>query len=461
MAENGKSEIKDRYPPQSVEIEMAVIGAMMLESEASNKAIEILHEDHFYNTAHRHIFKSMKNLYRDDQAIDLMTATEQLKKDKKLEEIGGSFYLTECINQVTTAANIEYHARIILEKAILRELITIAADISQKGYEATSDALTILDEAEQKIFQINQHKQKEGFQLISPILHETVEIIEKYQKRQGDVIGIPSGFSKLDEMTAGFQKSDLIIIAGRPSMGKTALALNIARNAAFSNKFAVGFFSLEMSKFQLAMRLISSEAKIDSKKLRTGKLSNEEMRKVAMAANSLSEAPVFIDDSASLTFFELKSRARRLKKDDNLDLIIVDYLQLMKPSDTKQNREQQISEISRNLKGIAKDLEVPVVALSQLSRAPETRGEKKRPMLSDLRESGAIEQDADVVLFVYRPEVYEINTVSRGEKEIETTNLAEIIIGKQRNGPVGTVDLTFLKDVGRFETMSYEEDIPF
>ncbi|MCP4726619.1 MAG: replicative DNA helicase [bacterium] len=440
---------------------MAVVGAMMLESDASNKAIEILHEDHFYNTSHKHIYKSMKVLYKLDQAIDLMTTTEQLKKDKKLEEVGGSFYLTECINQVTTAANIEYHAKIILEKAILRELITIAADISQKGYEASKDALTILDEAEERIFQINQNQLKDGFESISPILHDTVDIIEKYQKRQGDVVGIPSGFAKLDEMTAGFQKADLIIVAGRPSMGKTALALSIARNAAFGNDFSVGFFSLEMSKFQLAMRLISSEAKIDSKKLRTGRLTNEEMRKVAMAANSLSEAPVFIDDSASLTFFELKSKARRLKKENNLDMIIVDYLQLMRPTDTKQNREQQISEISRNLKGIAKELDVPVMALSQLSRAPETRGEKKKPMLSDLRESGAIEQDADVVLFVYRPEVYEINTVSRGEREIETTNLAEIIIGKQRNGPTGAVDLTFLKDVGRFETMSYEEDIPF
>ncbi|MFC1564516.1 replicative DNA helicase [candidate division KSB1 bacterium] len=455
------SEIKERIPPQSVELEMAVIGAMMIESDAAIKTFEILHEDNFYKTAHQKIFKAMKKLSEDDQAIDLMTVTEQLKKIGKLEEIGGSYYLTECINQVTTAANVEYHARIILEKAILRGLISIASEISEEGYEAREDAISILDKAEQRIFSISQDRLKEGFESISPILHETVDIIEKYQKRQGDVIGVPSGFAKLDELTAGFQKADLIIIAGRPSMGKTALALNIARHAAFGKKFPVGFFSLEMSKFQLAMRLISSEAKIDSKKLRTGRLSNEEMRKVAMAANGLSEAPLFIDDSASLTYFELKSKARRLKKEHDLQMIIVDYLQLMRSTDKIQNREQQISEISRNLKGVAKELNIPVVALSQLSRAPETRGEKKRPMLSDLRESGAIEQDADVVLFVYRPEMYEIKSVTRGEREIESENLAEIIIGKQRNGPIGTIDLTFLKDVGRFETMAYEEDIPF
>lgn len=446
-----------RIPPQDVEIEMAVLGAMMQDKDAVYRTMEVLKAEHFYRTAHQRIFQGMSVLFSKSEAIDLITVSEQLKKDGKLEEVGGSYYLTECINRVTSTAHVAYHARIVFEKAILRSLISIASEITEESYGARDDAQTLLDRAEQKIFNISESGMKTGFEKISPILHETMEVLEQYSKREGKVIGVATGFTRLDELTAGFQKSDLIIIAGRPSMGKTAFSLNIARNAAMHDKVGVGFFSLEMSKFQLATRLMSCETRINSNKLRKGRLDKKEWKSLGMAAGALAETPIFIDDTASLSIFELRAKARRLKIEHDIQLIIVDYLQLMQGPSGKESRQQEISEISRSLKAIAKELNIPVVALSQLSRQPEIRGGNRRPMLSDLRESGALEQDADLVLFIYRPEVYGLETDEKGRP---TENVAEIIIGKQRNGPTDTVLLTFLKDTARFENYAYEEEIP-
>jgi len=451
------SGLKERIPPQAVDIEMSVLGAMMLNKDAVYRTMEVLQEEHFYKTAHQRIFNAMSVLFAQNQAIDLITVSEQLKKDNRLEEVGGTYYLTECTNQVTSTANVEYHARIVLEKSILRSLISISGEITESSYEAREDAQTLLDKAEQKIFGIGEKGLKTGFEKISPILHETMDVLEKYHRREGKVIGIPTDFAILDELTAGFQKSDLIIIAGRPSMGKTAFSLNIARNAAVNEKIGVGFFSLEMSKFQLATRLLSCETRIDSNKLRKGKLNKDEWARLGLAAGVLAEAPLFIDDTASLSIFELRAKGRRLKMEHDIQMLIVDYLQLMQGPAGKDSRQQEISEISRSLKAVAKELDIPVVALSQLSRQPEIRGGKRKPMLSDLRESGALEQDADLVIFIYRPEMYELETDEQGRS---TENIAEIIVGKQRNGPTGTVRLAFLKDYARFENLALEEAIP-
>ena len=321
MEDNG---LKERIPPQDVDIEMAVLGAMMQESNAVFSTMELLKEDHFYKTAHQRIFHAMNVLLTRNEAIDLITVTEQLKKDEKLEEIGGAYYLTECTNRVTSTANVEYHAKIVLEKAMLRSMISIASEITKESYEAREDDRSLLDKAEQKIFHISEIGLKAGFEKISPILHDSLEVLESYSKRKGKVIGVPSGFTKLDELTAGFQKSDLIIIAGRPSMGKTAFVLNVARNAAVSDKIGVGFFSLEMSKFQLATRLLSCETRIDSNKLRRGRMDNKEWNKLTIAAGALAETPIFIDYTASLSILELRSKARRLKLEHNNQLLVID-----------------------------------------------------------------------------------------------------------------------------------------
>ena len=448
---------KERIPPQAVDIEMAVLGAMMLDKDAVYRVMEILQEDHFYKTAHRHIFSAMSVLFTQNQAIDLITVTEQLKKDGRLEEVGGSYYLTECVSQIVSTANVEYHARIVLEKALLRSMISVASEITEASYDAREDAQSLLDKAEQKLFSIGEKGMKTGFQKISPILHETMDMLEAYSKRGGKVLGIATGYTMLDELTAGLQPPDLIIVAGRPAMGKTAFCLNIARNAVLNERVGVGFFSLEMSKIQLATRLLSSETRIDSNRLRKGKLDKSEWSRLGLAAGALAEAPLFIDDTASLSIFELRAKARRLKVEHNVQLLMVDYLQLMQGPASKESRQQEISEISRSLKAVAKELSVPIVALSQLSRQPEIRGGNRRPLLSDLRESGALEQDADVVIFIYRPEMYDIKEDEQGRS---TENIAEIIIGKQRNGPTGTVYLTFLKDHARFENLAVEEVIP-
>jgi len=448
-------EIRERIPPQAVEIEMAVVGSMMLDKEAVYRAMEVLPgAEYFYKTANQRIYDAMIELNAKDQAIDLITVTEQLRQDGKLEEVGGSYYLTECINQVTSAANVEYHARIVLEKALLRNMITIANDISESSYNAQEDALTLLDRAEQKIFNISQHRLRQGFEPISDIMHDTIGIIERYQQRKGDVIGVPTGYVQLDELTSGFQNSELVIIAGRPSMGKTAFSLCAAANSC-ARGVPVGFFSLEMSKSQLCMRLLAIQSHLNLGKIRGAKLSKKDMQDIVIAAGQISDLPIYIDDTAGLSIFEMRAKARRLKTEKNIGLIVVDYLQLMKGPSRVESRQQEISEISRSLKALAKELELPVVALSQLSRAPEIRGGSRRPMLSDLRESGAIEQDADLVIFIYRPEVYKEEVDEQGRS---TENLAEIIIGKQRNGPTGTVSLAFIKESARFETLTFDEE---
>jgi len=449
--------LREHIPPQAIEIEMAVIGSMMLSKEAVYRTMEVLPGGQFfYKTAHQHIYDAMIELNNKNQAIDLITVTEELKKERRLEEVGGSFYLTECLNQVTSAANVEYHARIVLEKALLRNMIEVASEITEASYEAREDALTLLDKAEQKLFGLSRHRLKQGFENIDTIMHDAVEILEKYQQRKGGVIGVPTGFKLLDELTAGFQNSELIVIAGRPSMGKTAFSLSIALNACIEHNIGVGFFSLEMSKFQLATRLLSLRTRLELNKLRSGRLNREDMQKMVLAAGNIYEIPFYIDDSPSLTIFEMRAKARRLKKEKDVGMIVVDYLQLMQGTTGSDSRQQEISEISRSLKALSKELDLPVVALSQLSRAPEIRGGNRKPMLSDLRESGAIEQDADVVLFIYRAEYYNVTEDESGKP---TTNIAEIIIGKQRNGPTGTVRLAFLKESARFEALAYEDEL--
>jgi len=446
----------DRLPPQAVEAEMAVIGAVMIEPQAVLKAVEILDETHFYRSAHSRIFSSVVSLFEKNKAIDVLTVTEELTRKNELEEVGGSFYLTECISRVTTAANIEYHSRIVLEKFLLRKLINISTQITQEAYEAKEDANIILDKSEQMIFDISENRLKKGFEPINDILKETFKVIESYAEREGAVIGVPSGFDDLDKLTSGFQKSDFIVVAGRPSMGKTAFSLNVARHAAVEAKVPIAIFSLEMSNYQLAMRMLCSEARISSHKVRTGHLGENDWQKLSLCVGSLAEAPIYIDDSATLNILEIRAKARRFKAEKDIGLIIIDYLQLLQGPMGSESRQQEISAISRSLKALAKEIDVPVVALSQLSRAVETRGGDRKPILADLRESGAIEQDADVVLFIYRPWVY-MNEKER--EDISQKGYAEIIIGKQRNGPIGKVQLTFLDDFAKFENYAFVQQL--
>ncbi|RKY82870.1 replicative DNA helicase [candidate division KSB1 bacterium] len=449
----------DRVPPQSIEAEKAVLGSMLLDNDCIGKVVEILEPESFYKTAHRKIFLSCLELYQKNEPIDVITLSENLKRNKILDDVGGAYYLTELSEAVPSSANIDYHVRIVHEKYLLRRLIQESAGIARDCYEAQEDADNIIDRSEQRIFGISDKQKRRGFQSIKEVVSDAFHKIDVINKRGGKVTGIPTGFDKLDELTSGFQTSELIIIAGRPSMGKTAFALNIARNAA-AEKFSVGFFSLEMSSDQLAMRLLSAEARIDAHAVRTGKMSNKDWNRLGTNAGKITNLAIYVDDSPGISVLELRAKARRLKKEKNIDMIMIDYLQLMQGPKNSESRQQEISMISRSLKALAKELDVPVVALSQLSRAVETRGGDKRPMLSDLRESGAIEQDADVVLFVYRPEFY------MTKEEAQSKNVegkAEIIIGKQRNGPVGTVNLTFLKRFAKFENYAFDEEsvVPF
>ena len=451
----------NRLPPQAPELESAVLGAMMMEKEAVYKVFELIDESCFYKEAHRIIFSAMRALFERNEAVDVLTVSESLKKKSLLEKAGGTYYLTECVNQVTTAANVEYHTKVILEKALLRKLIEAATKIAADGYAGNEEAYELLDRAEQLIFEISEEKLRKGFVELKPLLHGVFEQIDKFSKRKGYVTGVPTGFVEIDQQTSGFQNADLIIIAGRPSMGKTAFCLNIARNVAIDHNIPVGMFSLEMADHQVAMRLLCTEARVSSHEVKTGRVKSDHWQRLSMSVGSLSEAPIYIDDSGSLSILELRSKARRLKVEKNVGLIIVDYLQLIRGSYGSESRQQEISFISRSLKALAKELNLPVVALSQLSRAVEKRGENKRPILSDLRESGAIEQDADVVMFIHRPSMYP------GYKE-EEENLAEIIIAKQRNGPIGNVKLSFLKEFACFETLEHyrtevpvEDDAPF
>ena len=444
-----------RMPPQAVSVEQSVLGAMMLERDAIPKTIEILQRGSFYTERHNLIYDAILSLFERSNPVDMITLGDELKRRGKLDEVGGAYYLTELTSTVATAANVEYHARILAEKSLLRKLIETMTTMVGRAYDPTADAFELLDEAESDIFKISDSQLSRAATSMNDVLKETLTRLESIHGREGGITGVPSGFKRVDQMTGGWQPSDLIIIAARPSMGKTAFSLAMARNAALHHEKQTGvaIFSLEMSSGQLAQRLLTSEARVDAQAARTGRLSDDDWPRLARAAGKLSEAPIFIDDTPGLTVLELRAKCRRLKAEHDIGLIIVDYLQLMHGSGMgkNSNREQEIAHISRSLKGLAKELNVPVIALSQLSRAVETRGGDKRPQLSDLRESGSIEQDADVVAFIYRAERYGITVDENGNS---TEGLAELIIGKQRNGPIGDVSLAFVHQHARFENLT-------
>ena len=445
-----------KLPPQNIEAEESILGGILIENEAINRVTEILDPDDFYRDAHRKIFNALINLSERDEPADLITLTNELRKTDQLDSIGGASYLTSLIDSVPTAANIEYYAKIVKEKAILRKLIQTSTEIITQSYEDRGDVEVFLDEAERAIFEISEKRVRPSFYSIRDIVKESFKTIERLFQKKELVTGVPSGFKELDRMTAGFQPSDLIIIAGRPSMGKTAFCLNVAQYAAIENKIPVAVFSLEMSKEQLVIRMLCSEAHVEGTRLRTGYLNESDWPKLTIAAGNLSEAPIYIDDTAALSVLELRAKARRLKADHGLGMVIIDYLQLMKGRARVENRQQEISEISRSLKALSKELSIPVIAVSQLSRKTEERT-GNRPQLSDLRESGAIEQDADLIIFIYRDEIY-----NRAEDN-PNRGKAEVIIGKQRNGPIGKIDLAFLdkfttfKDLYRGETENIYE----
>ncbi|NCD08815.1 MAG: replicative DNA helicase [Negativicutes bacterium] len=437
----------DRVPPQNIEAEQAVLGAMMIDKEAISKATEILRENDFYRQDHRAVYQVIVDLFSKNQAVDMVTVTESLKREGKLDDVGGIQFITYLANAVPTAANISYHAKIVEEKSLLRQLISVSTQIAGSGYEGSEDVNTLLDNAERMILAVSERKISRDFSPIKEVVMSAVDRIDELYNKKGGITGLATGFIDFDHLTSGLQPSDLILIAARPSMGKTALVLNMAQNVAIREKKAVAFFSLEMSKEQLVQRMLCSEASIDSSRLRIGELEDNDWEKLIWAADGLSQADIFIDDTPGITVMEMRAKARRLKVEHNLQLIVIDYLQLMQGSGKKnsENRQQELSDISRSLKALARELNVPVIALSQLSRSVESR-QIKRPMLSDLRESGALEQDADLVAFLYREDYY--------DKETENKNITELIIAKHRNGPVDTVKLFFHKQFTRFANLA-------
>jgi len=440
-----------RNPPQNISAEQAALGSMLLQEDAILRGVDILRPEDFYKKSHQTIFKCILELFEKSKGVDLVTLTEELNRINLLEEIGGVTYLTNLINSVPTAANIEHYIKIIEEKSILRNLINNATKIISMGYEEKEDAKILLDKAEHLIFEVSERNLGQSFVPIKEILQDSFEKIENLYHRDEFITGVPTGFDEFDDITTGFQPSELIVIAGRPGMGKTAFCMSIAQYIAVSKNIPVALFSLEMSKSQLVQRMLCSEARVDAHNLRKGRLAESDWPTLSMAAGRLASAPIFIDDTAGITCLEIKAKARRLKAQANLGLIIIDYLQLITSSGRVENRQQEISEISRSLKGLARELNVPVIAVSQLSRAVEQRIER-RPRLSDLRESGAIEQDADLVVFLYREEYYKPKTDRKG--------IAEVIISKQRNGPTGQIDLAFVKEYAKFENLARipEED---
>ncbi|WP_333652212.1 replicative DNA helicase [Dissulfurispira sp.] len=444
----------DKLPPQNIEAEQSVLGAIIFDNEALPKALEVLSSDDFYKETHRRLYNAMLRLFEKNEPIDIVTLTDYLRRTDELEAVGGISYLSHLANSIPTSANIRYHAKIVREKALLRSLIQAATHITSKVYEDSLDADEMVDYAERMIFDIADKRTKTSFVSLKDVIKDTFKMIEHLYDKKEAITGVPSGFKDIDELTSGFQPGDLIIIGGRPGMGKTAFALNIAQHVAIDLKEPVAVFSLEMSKEQLAMRMLCAESMVNASSVRKGFISKQDWPKLTNAAGRLADAPIFIDDSSAITVLEVRAKARRLKMEHGgLSLVVVDYLQLMRSRGNFERREQEISEISRSLKALAKELKVPVVALSQLNRAVEQRGEKK-PTLADLRESGAIEQDADVIIFLYRDEIYNKNNPSNKGK-------AEIIIAKQRNGPTGTVNLTYLADSTRFVDfagMSYESE---
>ncbi len=439
---------ESKQPPHSIEAEQAVLSAILNYRDAIHEVAEILTPDCFYDGRHMVVYEAAISLYSDSIPIDLITISDQLRRTNRLDKIGGPEFLGELLRVVSSSANVSHHAQIIYEAYLLRKLKGAAMEISEQADRAEQSAEVILNDAENKIFQISQGRLGRGFVAISDILPGTFDEIESYKQRKGSVIGVPTGFYEFDALTSGFQNNDLIVIAGRPSMGKTALVLNICAHVAMEEKTPVGIFSLEMSANQVAQRMLCTRAHISPHKLRTGSLPLEQYTRLGDAVGYLSEAPVFIDDSPNIGILELRSKARRLKARHDVGLIVIDYLQMMHSGGSHESRQQEISYISMSLKGLAKDLGIPVVACSQLSRGPETRGGDRRPQLSDLRESGAIEQDADLVAFVYREEYY-LERTSEGCPP-EKQGIAEILVAKQRNGPTGTVRLTFLKDYIQF-----------
>ncbi|WP_299001101.1 replicative DNA helicase [Flagellimonas sp. S174] len=451
---------RGKIPPQAVDLEEVVLGAMMIDKKGVDEVIDILHPDVFYKDAHKYVYEAIFKLFESSEPVDLLTVSAQLKKDGKLEAIGGDFYLIKLTQKVASSAHIEFHARIILQKYIQRSLIKISNEIIEDAYNESTDVFDLLDSAEAKLYEVTQGNLKRSAETALDLVIQAKKKIEEISNKEG-TSGIPSGFDKLDRLTSGWQPSDLIIVAARPGMGKTALTLSMARNIAVNSDIPVAFFSLEMSSVQLITRLISSETGLSSEKLRTGRLESHEWEQLNIKVKALEKAPLFIDDTPSLSIFDLRAKARRLASQHGIKLIIIDYLQLMTAGGSQKggNREQEISTISRNLKALAKELNVPVIALSQLSRAVETRGGSKRPILSDLRESGAIEQDADIVSFIYRPEYYKIDEWD-DEERTPTQGQAEFIVAKHRNGGLDNIRLKFVGALGKFDNLD-DFDSPF
>lgn len=455
-----------KIPPQAIDLEEAVLGALMLEENALTATIDMLKEDMFYKESHRRIFLAIRNLFQSSEPVDILTVTNQLKKQGDLELVGGPFYIASLTNRISSSANIEFHCRIIIEKYIQRELIRISNDVISNAYLDTTDALKLLDKAGQDLFQIAENNFRKTHSDMKTLVYQAMKEINNAKNHEESIRGVPSGFTELDRITAGWQKSDLIILAARPGMGKTAFVLSMARNMAVKFNRPIAFFSLEMSALQLTTRLIASESQIQNDKLKTGKLDEREWEILTQRIEPLMEATILIDDTPALPVFDLRAKCRRFKQQYDIQCVIIDYLQLMSAQiddKGKGNREQEISIISRSLKNLAKELDIPVIALSQLNRGVETRTGSKRPQLADLRESGAIEQDADMVLFIYRPEYYKLDTFADGTP---SQGLAEIIIAKHRNGALGDVQLRFIDYLAKFEdkesydSVNYNNSIP-
>ncbi len=451
---------RGKIPPQAVDLEEVVLGAMMIDKKGVDEVIDILHPDAFYKDAHRHVYEAIFKLFESSEPVDLLTVSSQLKKDGRLESVGGDFYLIKLTQKVASSAHIEFHARIILQKYIQRSLIKISNEIIENAYDEATDVFDLLDNAEAKLYEVTQGNLKRSAETAQNLVIQAKKRIEEIANKEG-LSGIPSGFDKLDKLTSGWQPSDLIIVAARPGMGKTALTLSMARNIAVNSDIPIAFFSLEMSSVQLITRLISAETGLSSEKLRTGRLEKHEWEQLNVKVKALESAPLFIDDTPSLSIFDLRAKARRLASQHGIKMVVIDYLQLMTAGGSQKggNREQEISTISRNLKALAKELNVPVIALSQLSRAVETRGGSKRPILSDLRESGAIEQDADIVSFIYRPEYYKIDEWD-DEERTPTQGQAEFIVAKHRNGGLDSIRLKFIGNLGKFDNLD-DFDSPF
>ncbi len=444
------SQIGGKLPPQALDMEIAVLGALMLQRDPVNEVIDILEPESFYKEAHQKIYRAIKDLFGESQPIDILTVTQKLRSKGEIDEVGGPFYISQLTNRVASTANTEAHARIISQKYILRELIKVSSNVINKAYDETTDVFDLLDEAESSLFKVAEGNIRKSYDTMKDLVYQASKEIEIAMNREDGISGIPSGFTDLDRVTSGWQKSDMVVIAARPGMGKTAFVLSLARNVAVKYNHAVAVFSLEMSSLQLVNRLISGEAEIPAEDIRKGNFTKEKFNQFFERTKKLSEAPLFIDDTPALSVFELRAKCRRLKSQNDINLVIIDYLQLMSAGGSGGNREQEISTISRSIKEIAKELNVPILALSQLSRSVESRGGDKRPMLSDLRESGAIEQDADIVCFIYRPEYYQLDT---WPDNTPCAGQGEIIIAKHRNGSLEDVRLKFIGKYAKFDNL--------